>query len=85
MDKKTPLDQNLVTLNGFKATATMTKPGEVRLILVENTHLAYEVICYTVHNARYGFPGIKQRVRPIIMMNAANSLPHAPTEQLSSS
>lgn len=46
VDQKTPLDQNLVTLNSFKATATMTKPGEVRLNLVENTHLAYEGMLY---------------------------------------
>lgn len=29
VDKSTPLDQNLVTLQNYKATAKMTKPGEV--------------------------------------------------------
>lgn len=31
VDEKTPLDQNLVTLHNYKASAKKTKPGEVGL------------------------------------------------------
>uniref|UniRef100_A0A671Y0B8 Beta-carotene 15, 15-dioxygenase 2, like n=1 Tax=Sparus aurata TaxID=8175 RepID=A0A671Y0B8_SPAAU len=59
VDQKTPLDQNLVTLNSFKATATMTKPGEVRLNLelhddelLQYGGLEFPQINYEKHNGR---------------------------------
>lgn len=44
VDEQTPLDQNLVTLHNYKATAETRKPGEVGLNLERYTYSVYGVV-----------------------------------------
>lgn len=59
LDEQTPLDQNLVTLHNYKATAKKTKPGEVGWNRIQYAHSIYKVICLTVNYTQSGFTGIK--------------------------
>lgn len=52
VDEQTPVDQNLVSLHNYKATAMKLISGEVRLNTASCAHCLCKVICLTVHASK---------------------------------
>lgn len=62
VDEQTPLNQNLVTLNNYKATAKLTKPEEVGLNWGRRRVIVVMKELYlTVHHTLFDFTGIRYR------------------------